>query len=266
MQAFYLGTHQPAWLQTANVALFVSHRRLAQRKTLPRAVTGWALDSGGFSELSLYGRWRTSARQYSAAVRRYDDEIGRLEWAAPQDLMTEPDMLRRTGLTIREHQKRTVANFCELQNLWTGPQDSPYMPVLQGWSIDDYLHCMDTYYRAGINLALYPLVGVGSICRRQGTNTIKDVVNAILRLDPDMPLHTFGAKSKGLRLYGHRIASADSLAWSFQARRNPPMQGHRHASCANCLPYALRWRRQLLSSLPSRVQPPQFREAQRMAS
>src|SRR6476659_970922 len=126
MQAFYLGTHQPAWLQTANVALFVSHRRLAQRKTLPRAVTGWALDSGAFSDLSLYGRWRTSARQYSAAVRRYDDEIGRLEWAAPQDLMTEPDMLRRTGLTIREHQKRTVANFCDLQNLWTGPQDSPY--------------------------------------------------------------------------------------------------------------------------------------------
>ena len=136
--------------------------------------------------------------------------------------MTEPDMVRRTGLIIREHQKRTVANFCELQNLWTGPQDSPYMPVLQGWSIDDYLHCMDAYYGAGINLARYPLVGVGSICRRQGTKTIKDVVNAILRLDPDMPLHTFGAKSKGLRLYGHRIASADSLAWSFQARRTRP--------------------------------------------
>ena len=62
--------------------LFVSHRRLAARKTLPRAAAGWALDSGGFSELSLYGRWRTTARHYNAAVRRYDDEIGKLEWAA----------------------------------------------------------------------------------------------------------------------------------------------------------------------------------------
>ena len=31
-------------------------------KTLPRARGRWALDSGGFSELSLYGEWRTSAR------------------------------------------------------------------------------------------------------------------------------------------------------------------------------------------------------------
>ena len=34
--------------------------------------------------LSLYGRWRTSARKYSAAVRRYDDEIGRLNGPHPR--------------------------------------------------------------------------------------------------------------------------------------------------------------------------------------
>jgi hypothetical protein len=49
---------------------------------LPRAAAGWALDSGAaFSELSLFGEWRTTPRQYVAAVRRYDDEIGKLEWA-----------------------------------------------------------------------------------------------------------------------------------------------------------------------------------------
>ena len=31
MQVFYLGTHQPGWLASAGVELFVSHRRLAQR-------------------------------------------------------------------------------------------------------------------------------------------------------------------------------------------------------------------------------------------
>lgn len=82
MISFYLGTHMPNWLETAGVPLFISHRRLSGRRSLPRAAHGWALDSGGFSELSLYGEWRTTPEEYVTAVRRYDTEIGRLEWAA----------------------------------------------------------------------------------------------------------------------------------------------------------------------------------------
>jgi hypothetical protein len=80
---FYLGTHQPAWLaRDLGVPLLVSHRRLAGRRRLPRATGPWALDSGGFTELSLYGRWSTDAHAYVAAVRRYSEEIGNLDWAA----------------------------------------------------------------------------------------------------------------------------------------------------------------------------------------
>ncbi|MGQ0837561.1 deazapurine DNA modification protein DpdA family protein [Actinokineospora sp.] len=58
---FYLGTHQPAWLaRDLGVPLLVSHRRLAGRASLPRATGPWACDSGGFTELSLHGRWRTT--------------------------------------------------------------------------------------------------------------------------------------------------------------------------------------------------------------
>ena len=56
----YLGTHMDGWLAHVGVPLFVSHRRLVRRKTLPMARSGWALDSGGFSELSMYGGWRTN--------------------------------------------------------------------------------------------------------------------------------------------------------------------------------------------------------------
>jgi hypothetical protein len=69
----------------------------------------------GFSELSLYGGWPTTATEYVVAVKRYDREIGNLEWAAGQDMMTEDVMLARTGLTILDHQRATVANFVELQ-------------------------------------------------------------------------------------------------------------------------------------------------------
>ena len=56
---FYLGTHKPGWLARADVPMLVSRRSLTGLKTLPVALGLWALDSGGFSELALYGRWST---------------------------------------------------------------------------------------------------------------------------------------------------------------------------------------------------------------
>src|SRR5678810_804925 len=107
---FYLGAHQPSWLATVDVPLFVSHSRLAGRKTLPRARAPWALDSGGFTELSIHGGWRSSASEYAAAVLRHRDEVGQLDWAAPQDWMCEPPVVAKTGLSVAEHQRRTIAN------------------------------------------------------------------------------------------------------------------------------------------------------------
>lgn len=60
-------------------------------------------------------------------------------------------------------------------------------------------------------------------------------------------LHGFGFKSTGLAKVGGLLASADSMAWSYAARRSAPMPGHTHQSCANCLEYALRWRSSLLT-------------------
>lgn len=213
---FNLGTHMDGWLAHVGVALFVSHRRLSRRKTLPKARTGWALDSGGFSELSLYGGWRTTPEEYDAAVKRYDQEIGQLEWAAGMDWMCEADMLARTGLTVEEHQRRAVANFVKLQQLWAEGDDpdrhpeAPYMPTVQGQTVEDYLRCWDMFGEAGVDLSNYPSVGAGSVCRRQHTGEIRDILDALRDRDPDVPLHGYGVKTQGLRLYGDRLASADS--------------------------------------------------------
>jgi hypothetical protein len=248
---FYLGTHQPHWLETAGVPLFISHRRLARRRTLPRATrAGWALDSGGFSELSLYGEWRTTPEEYNDAVRRYDDEIGELNWAAPQDMMCEPFMLTRTGLTVDRHQHRTVDNFVRLQELWGDPITSPYIPVLQGDQPWHYRRCARYYADAGVDLKLFPLVGIGSVCRRQATTIIGAIFTEVLADDPDMPLHGFGVKTLGLQQHGHRLESADSMAWSFAARREPALLGcEGHRNCANCLRYALQWRTRVLAAV-----------------
>lgn len=272
----YVGSHQVNWLWDGAVdfPLFVSHRRLKLRGTLRPAVTGWALDSGGFTELSQFGRWTVSPREYCEAVARYDREIGRLEWCSIQDEMCEPGIIHGgrvgqvtapgTGLTVREHQRRTVASFLELTGMWPQYSDSepPFVPVLQGWAPGDYIACADMYSAAGVQLAEAPVVGIGSVCRRSSTAQIRDVVSVIS--DMDLSSHWFGVKLSGVTLgpiaqgtieradgtlLPHGAASLDSMAWSFDARRSGPLDGCAHRNCANCPRYAQMWRGRVMKRL-----------------
>lgn len=87
---FYLGTHKAQWLGRTAVPLFISHRTLHARKTLPRALGPWALDSGGFTEISLKGHWGPDDQAYADAVLRYQAEIGQFAFASTRDLFINP--------------------------------------------------------------------------------------------------------------------------------------------------------------------------------
>lgn len=247
LETFYLGAHHPDWLARAGVPLFVSRRSLAGRKTFPRAIAPWALDSGGFTELDKHGGWMLQARAYAAEVRRFRDEIGLMQWAAPMDWMVEAEKLARTGSTIAEHQARTVANYVELRSI---APDLPWIPVLQGWTLGDYIDHQEAYARAGVELSSLPLVGVGSVCRRERTHSI---ANLFAWLSSDgLRLHGFGVKKQGLRLASEHMVSADSMAWSFNAYKNfhERIPGHTHeGSCSNCIEWALGWREEALAKL-----------------
>jgi hypothetical protein len=255
---FYLGTHQPAWLTRLDVPLFISDRRLKDRKTLPVARGPWALDSGGFTELQQYGAWTTTPAEYVTRVRRYRDEIGHLAWAAPQDWMCEQVVIdggvvnsirfAGTHLTVREHQWRTIDNLWDLRGL---APDLPFIPVVQGQTPADYLRHVDWYRATGIDLRDEPLVGVGSVCRRQNMDEAGDILKALHRAGLTR-LHGFGFKMLGLERFSAWLASADSLAWSFEARRAPVMRecrGGTHRSCANCPTFAMAWRRRALEAI-----------------
>jgi hypothetical protein len=240
---FYLGTHHPAWLGRLPVPLFVSRRWLSARKSLPRSAASWALDSGGFTELSLHGEWRVSETAYAAEVTRFASDIGSMDWAAPQDWMCEPVVLKRTGLTVREHQRRTIVSVLGLRS-----RGIPVAPVIQGWVLGDYERHVNDYARAGIDLCAETVVGVGTICRRESTSEAARIIRSLAAMN--IKLHAFGAKVSGLRLYGDRLASADSMAWSFAARaRKLRLPGCAHASCANCERWAMLWREQVLAGL-----------------
>jgi hypothetical protein len=236
---FYLGTHEPAWLSQTAVPLFVSRIRLDRRKSLPRALGPWALDSGGFSEVTTRGGWTVSPKDYVARVRRYAQEIGNLQWAAAQDWMCEPEALAASGLTVEEHQAHTVANYLELRQL---APELPFVPVLQGWTVGDYWRHQEAYERSGVDLAALPLVGIGSICRRKNVHTPGIVAHTLAR--DGLKLHGFGLKTTAFELgTADDLASADSLAWSFQARvQKKRLPGCTHQDCRNCLRWALAWR------------------------
>ena len=243
---FYLGTHVLNHLEKTDVPLFISRRAFDKRKSSLNAKGTWALDSGGFTELNMHGKWTLTEQEYIDRVNNIN-RTPNLLWVAQQDWMCEPFVVEKTGLTIKEHQKRTVNNLIKLRKL-----DSKVhiIPVLQGYSLDDYKNCFEMFESNNIDLRSEPLVGLGSVCRRQNTNDIERIVKYFFH--KDIKLHGFGVKINGMKRYGEMLESSDSLAWSYDARwtkrhcsihkENPTTK-----NCANCLQYALEWREKVIN-------------------
>lgn len=236
---FYLGTHMPSWLGRTAVPLFVSAVRLRARPRFRRASGPVAYDSGGFSQLQAHGSWTSDDRTYAGEVTGWAEESGMPDFAAIRDWMCEPQMLARTGKTVADHQSLTIESY---SNLIAIAPHIPWLPVVQGWHVDDYLSHVEQYAAAGFDLRACARVGVGSVCRRQGTREGAAIIRAVA--DLGIRVHAFGVKVDGLALFGDRIVSADSMAWSYAARRQRiRMQGCPHATCANCMRWALEWHR-----------------------
>jgi hypothetical protein len=247
---FRLATHKAFFLARTSVPLLVADQNLRERKTLPKALGPWALDSGGFMQLKKTGRWQFTAREYVQRIARYQAGIGNLAWASPMDYMNEAEIQLATGMNTAHHQMLTLQNYIELITWWHmdigGP--CPIIPVLQGWTIREYLWHHEMYESAGIDLASFPVVGLGTVCRRQNTIRVGILVRELA--DRGLRLHGFGVKTEGLEDFGHLLASADSASWSYDAYRlGKPLFGHTHQTCSNCLDYALMWRRNLLGKL-----------------
>jgi hypothetical protein len=261
---FFLGTDRYRWLWELTVPLFVSRRSLSRTRTFRAATADWALDCGGFTELKDNGRWTVTARQYAQEVERWTETIGRLAWAPIQDWMCEPVVRQGgkagglrfagTGLSIREHQQRTLSSWFELNAL---APHLPWIPVLQGFHYDDYLQHLEDYEAAGVSLRSLQLVGLGSVCRRQSTLLVEELIRALHARG--LRLHAFGFKTSGLRRVHPYLASSDSQAWPLIAwRRKIRLVGCRHKNrwCCHCPRWALRWREQeVLPALEGFVTP-----------
>lgn len=90
-------------------------------------------------------------------------------------------------------------------------------------------------------------MGVGSICRRQATREAAALLSELA--GAGLRLHGFGLKLGAFRGGAHRhLSSADSLAWSYAARkRSGPCPESKAVCCNNCLHYALDFRKDALA-------------------
>jgi hypothetical protein len=192
----------------------ISINRLRNRKS-GFEVNEWICDSGAFTELSRFGHYRHSVQSYAEDIKRWS-KCGNLLAAVSQDWMNEPFILEKTGLSTVDHQRLTIERYDELLACDTGVY---IMPVLQGYRPEEYVSHLHQY---GDRLGTGAWVGVGSVCKRNSKpEQIEAILKAIHRERPDLRWHLFGVKLTALKNAVVRELgySADSMAWSFAARR-----------------------------------------------
>lgn len=212
---FYVGLHQPSDATRFDRACISVNRLRGRKKAL--GCRDVLVDSGAFTELALHGSYRDGVEEYACELRRlHEAGVVQISAAVAQDYMCEPFMLAKTGLTIADHQRLTIERYDALRACGL---PFPIMPVLQGFAPSDYVQHVVDY---GDRLTAGMWVGVGSVCKRNGSpDQVSAVLWAIKRSRPDLRLHGFGVKLTSLEHPGVRdlLYSADSMAWSFSARK-----------------------------------------------
>lgn len=159
------------------------------------------LDSGGFVAAQRWGDFPFSEDEYASWL-----EIMNPTWCATMDYCLEPEL-------ERQDKTRFLYNTVEkAERLITGRPHLPWVPVIQGYEIEDYLHCVELYRETGL---LRPYMGVGSLCRRE--SSVDPIVLALGRALPETRFHLFGIKlnNLGSPIVRRFAASSDSGAWSW---------------------------------------------------
>lgn len=206
---FYIGLHVIANAREFENS-FISVNVLKKRKSCFSPMN-WILDSGAFTQVLNHGDFTMSVGEYAEHITKWST-CGNLVAAVSQDYMCEPFILKKWNRSVRQHQIMTIERFFTLLNY----EPPVYiLPVLQGYSLDDYLRCADMY---GFPEGCY--VGIGSVCKRnKNTDEIKTILKGVVDYT-GFSLHGFGLKLTALRDPDVRklLSSSDSMSWSFNAR------------------------------------------------
>jgi len=172
----------------------------------------WFLDSGGFSLLSKWKDYPFTIEQYALLIKRKKPT-----YAATMDYPCEPELLKETGMSIKERIMKTIENAEIMLNNYDF-QRTKIVTVVQGWTIDDYRFCIKEMHRRDL---LGDYVAFGSMCRRMRISEARKLITKqreYLRRFADARAHYFGIKISFLRdlTIFKSVDSFDTAAWTHQ--------------------------------------------------
>lgn len=220
-----------------------------------------ALDSAGFVAMKA-GGYQWDVADYVDFVRTAPTAGGVTGWGgqgspwlfwSSMDFCVEAEIAgdqaevdRRVELTAS-----TLGEILEEVDYWRdveGDLDlTDPLPILQGQSIADYVRSVELTARvlAAHGREWPELVGLGSVCRRDvdGDEGLLELLRALDEVLPQgVRLHLFGVKGELLgrldRALLERVASVDSMAWDFRARKEA-----RAARISNTVEHRAGWLR-----------------------
>jgi len=242
----YLGIYQIKHAQYAPQFMFSVRRLISRRTSVPFNNYNWMLDSGAFSEINLNGKYTFTPEEYLHYVELHQPTL-----FFNMDYICEPFVLQKTGMTVKQHQSKTLDNQIRIMDLLDNYDiKSNFAGCIQGWQISDYLNCIDMLKEHGL---ITSIMGVGSICRRNSEYQIIKILEAIKQELPNTKLHGFGIKTDILKIpivYKY-LNSCDSMAWSFAGRKSKKLcmncKYPNVKNCANCHYYMLNWYNKLVT-------------------
>lgn len=227
-----------------DLPIMCSDLRMKRIRRLNRASREVLVDSGSFT-IHDSGKSFDPEPVYVDRIRRYQEQVGNIVGVATYGRMCEPYILAKTGSTVRRNQHLTVESFLSLSQL---APDIPWLPEIQGWEEQDYHDCIDLYAKNGVDLSSLPVVGVGTICRRQGTREAQKIIAGVA--ERGIRVHGFGVKTDGLKANHQNFHQADSFAWSYGARKRTRECPHGIVAWErNCPEFLKTWRNQVLAGL-----------------
>lgn len=206
-----------------------------------------ALDSAGFTAVLNFQRKGPQSGIAGVFPWTYEQYVElactlRPQWWSAPDICCEPEIASsqieidyrvNATATLLEGTLRVLYAWQEklskTENARTIANMSfPCTPILQGWSVSDYLRSLDLleaiWSRWEPWLAPPTLIGLGSVCRRDLRHPTHGLYAILAALEGRLPkgsrLHLFGVKGACLNEIRTMdwIASADSMAYDYGAR------------------------------------------------
>lgn len=166
------------------------------------------IDSGGFQVVSL---WDLNYPYPVSDLFEWADNIG-ADYVAAPDFACEPEL---HDSSVKQRVERTIEAHAEA---FAEYQDGSYsfelVPVLQGYYEEQYEYCIKRFKEEGLTR---DYMAVGTVCKRDSTDAIHNVMDAIESKLPGSEFHMFGMTLnawKDRRMWG-RFKSADTAAWNW---------------------------------------------------